>query len=170
MGMLEEIIDFSPGIDRECRDGTQYIGSASSKINKIQITNLLPLLRRPLRRTRHLLRNIRFGIRRRRYRLISRLLLNRLIISTLSKLVDSRIIDFVLVALIQVYEEDDVVAQSRQSMQCRHFDGEGKEIVDEGVEELVGHCSGGHVCDTLRWLSVDVGWGEGELCLPSNDS
>ncbi len=35
-------------------------------------------------------------------------------------------------------------------MQCGHLDGEGEEVVNEGVEEFVGHGAGGHVCDGLR--------------------
>ena len=58
-------------------------------------------------------------------------------------------------SLVKIKEEDDIVAQRRETMQERHFDGEGEEVVDEGVEELVHHCSRGHVRDGFEAV-VDV--------------
>ena len=54
-----------------------------------------------------------------------------------------------------VDEEDDVVAKGGETVEERHLDGEGEEVVDEGVEELVGHGAAGHVSDGLEAV-VDV--------------
>jgi hypothetical protein len=40
-------------------------------------------------------------------------------------------------------------------MQEGHLDDKGKEVVDDGVEELVGHLPPGQVCNTLE-LVVEV--------------
>jgi hypothetical protein len=40
-------------------------------------------------------------------------------------------------------------------VQQRHFDGEGEEVVDEGVERFVHHGARGHVCDGLEAV-IDV--------------
>jgi hypothetical protein len=45
-----------------------------------------------------------------------------------------------------------------------HLDGEGEEVVDEGVEELVCHGAAGHVGDGLEAV-VDVQtWDLGMMC------
>ena len=39
--------------------------------------------------------------------------------------------------LVEVYEEDEVVAEDAEAVEGGHLDDEGKEVVDDGVEELV---------------------------------
>lgn len=95
--------------------------------------------------------------------LVGILLLDLLFITTLSKLVDTVVIDLVLPSLKQVNEEDDVVTESSQTVQSRHLDSESEEVVDEGVEELVRHGAAGHVRDGFEAV-VDVQAGDlGEL-------
>ena len=104
---------------------------------------------RSLRHTHHL----RVRVRTRRQRFIRHLLLQLLVVASLAKLVHPREIDLVRPALIEVDEENDVIAESGEAVQSRHFDGEGEEVVDEGVEEFVRHGFGGHVRYALSWAS-----------------
>lgn len=76
-------------------------------------------------------------------------------VTTLSELVDTLVVDLVLVALVKPNEEDDIIAESGQTMQPRHLNGECKEVVDEGVQELVSHRLAGHVGNGLQAI-VDV--------------
>jgi hypothetical protein len=85
----------------------------------------------------------------------SNLLFHRLVIATLTKLVDAGVIDLVGPSLVDVDEEDYIVTQSGKTMQEGHLDGESEQVVDEGVEELVGHGTAGHVSDGLEAV-VDV--------------
>jgi hypothetical protein len=94
-------------------------------------------------------------IRRRSQRLRRKLLLNRLVITTLSELVDTGVVDLVGPSLVDVHEEDNVVAQCGETVEEGHLDGESEEVVDESVEELVGHGAAGHVGDRLESI-VDV--------------
>ena len=41
--------------------------------------------------------------------------------------------------LVEEDHEDDVVPEHTQAMKDRHLDHKGKQVVDDGVEELVGH-------------------------------
>lgn len=81
--------------------------------------------------------------------LVDNFLLDLLIIAPLSEFVDPCGVNFVSIALIQVDEEDDVVAQSSQAMKSEHLDGKCEEVVDECVEDLVCHGSRGHVGNAL---------------------
>ena len=110
-----------------------------------------PLFRAPLLRPRshahiHLLR---IRLRRRSQRLIGNFSLNLLFLASLSEFIDASRVNFVRVALVQIDEEDDVVAEGGQAVEGGHFNRECEEIVDEGVEDFVGHGSGGHVGDAL---------------------
>ena len=64
-------------------------------------------------------------------------------------------VDLVGPGLVNVDEENDVVAESGETVEEGHLDGEGEEVVDEGVEELVGHGAAGHVGDGLEAV-VDI--------------
>lgn len=61
---------------------------------------------------------------------------HELLVECLAKFVNSRFVDIVDPTLIQVDEEDDVVAEASETMSRRHSDDEGKNVVDEGVEGL----------------------------------
>src|SRR5687768_7772926 len=78
-----------------------------------------------------------------------------LIVTTLSKLIDTSVVDPVRPTLVQVDEEDDIVTEGGQSVQDGHLDGEREEVVDEGVEELVHHRLGRHVRHALEAV-IDV--------------
>lgn len=126
-----------------------------------------PFLRARLLRPRSQIRSIlirlliHHGIRlrRRSERFVCDFLLDLLVIASLAELVDSGCVDLVSVALVEVDEEDDVVAEGGEAVEGGHFDGEGEEVVDEGVEDFVRHGAGGHVGDALGvWLV----WGEDE--------
>lgn len=139
--------------------------------NIITLTPLapLPLLRPTLRllsrRAHNTLHNVRplspsLRIRRRSQGLRSQLLLDGLVVvAALPELVDARVVDLVGPGLVDVDEEDDVVAQGGEAVQEGHLDGEGEEVVDEGVEELVRHRAAGHVRDGLEAV-VDVQAGD----------
>jgi hypothetical protein len=77
----------------------------------------------------------------------------------LTELVDARVINLVLPALVEPHEEDDVVTKSRQAVEPGHLDREGEEIVDEGVQELVGQRLARHVGNRLQPV-VDVETGD----------
>ena len=102
-----------------------------------------------LRPRRHRALSLLILTRRRRQRLISDFFLDLFFVASLAEFVDSGGIDFVSVALVEVDEEDDVVAEGGEAVEGWHFDCKGEEVVDEGVEDFVGHGSGGHVGDTL---------------------
>jgi hypothetical protein len=104
------------------------------------------------------------SVSRRSQGLRSNLLLHRLLVTALSELVDTRVVDLVGPGLVDVHEEDDVVAESGETVEERHLDGESEEVVDEGVEELVCHGATGHVGDGLEAV-VDVQtWDLGVMC------
>ena len=88
-------------------------------------------------------------------RLRGHLLLDGLLVTALSEFIDTRVVDLVGPGLIKIDEEDDVVAESGETVEEGHLDGEGEEVVDEGVEELVCHGAAGHVGDGLEAV-VDV--------------
>lgn len=113
-------------------------------------TPSLPFPRRTLIDSTNLLPLTSIRIRRRRQWLIRQLLLKLLFITALTELIDSRVINFVLPSLVQIDEEDDIVSEGGETVEHGHFDGEGEEVIDEGVEEFVGHCSGRHVCYALE--------------------
>ena len=71
----------------------------------------------------------------------------------MSKFVDTSVVDLVRPALVEIDEEDDIVAEGGEAVEGWHFDSEGEEVVDECVEEFVGHGFGGHVGDTL-WAGL----------------
>jgi hypothetical protein len=81
-----------------------------------------------------------------------------LVIAALTEFVDSRVVDLVLPALVEVDKEDDVVTEGGETVERGHLDGEGEEVVDEGVEELVCHCLGGHVRYGLEFVVDEEGW------------
>ena len=83
------------------------------------------------------------------------LFLDLLIIASLAKLIDTAIINLVLPRLEQIHEENHVIAECGKAVQGGHLDGEGEQIVNEGVEELVRHGAAGHVRDGLETV-VDV--------------
>ena len=91
--------------------------------------------------------------------LVGLLLFELFVVSALAELVDTGVVDLVRPGLVQVDEEDDVVSESGQAVQDGHLDGEGEEVVDESVEELVRHCSAGHMGDGLEAV-VDVESGD----------
>lgn len=70
-------------------------------------------------------------------------------ISALSKLVDPLVINLVFPALVKPDEEDHIITKGSESMECGHFDGEGKKVIDKRVEEFVRESFSGHVCDRL---------------------
>ena len=76
-------------------------------------------------------------------------------VTSLAKLVDTLVVNLVLPALVEPDEEDDVVTESSQAVEPGHLDSEGEQVVDEGVEELVGHGLAGHVGNGLQSV-VDV--------------
>lgn len=88
----------------------------------------------------------------------SRLLL-LVTVTSLAELVDALVVDLVLPALVEPDEEDDVIAESSQAVEPGHLDGKGEEIVDEGVQELVGQRLAGHVGNRLQPV-VDVETGD----------
>lgn len=57
---------------------------------------------------------------------ISEFLLNLLVVTALAKLVDARVIDLIRESLVQVDEENYVVAQRGEAVECGHFDREGE--------------------------------------------
>lgn len=48
-----------------------------------------------------------------------------------------------------------LLPEHAESMQCWHLDNKGKQIIDDGVEELVCHLTPGQVRNTLQ-LVVEV--------------
>ena len=96
-----------------------------------------------------------FCARRRGQWLGSDLLFHRLIVTALAELVDTGVVDLVSPSLVDVDEENDIVTQGGKTVQEGHLDGESEEVVDEGVEELVGHSAAGHVSNRLETV-VDV--------------
>ena len=94
-------------------------------------------------------------VRRRGQWLSSNLLLHGLVIATLTKLVDTSVVDLVSPSLVDIDEKDNVVTQSGETVQEGHLNGKSEEIVDGGVEELVSHGTAGHVGDGLEAV-VDV--------------
>ena len=44
-----------------------------------------------------------------------------------------------VIYLIKVYKEDEIVTKTTETMKCRHFDDECKEIINESVQSLVNH-------------------------------
>jgi len=57
---------------------------------------------------------------------VSEFLLNLLVVTALAKLVDARVINFVRESLVQVDEENYVVTQRGEAVECGHFDREGE--------------------------------------------
>jgi len=60
-----------------------------------------------------------------------------------------------MVTLVHVYDEDEVVSETTQSVHRWHSDDERKEVIDDGVQESVSEGSAWHV---LNWLQsiIDV--------------
>ncbi|KAI7091903.1 hypothetical protein KC356_g264 [Hortaea werneckii] len=81
---------------------------------------------------------------------IGLLLLDLLLIAALPELVDAGEVDLVGPGLVEVDEEDDVVAEGGEAVQDGHLDREGEQVVDEGVEELVRHRLRRHVRDGFQ--------------------
>ena len=71
------------------------------------------------------------------------------LISEETKLVDSGLVLLVDVPLVEEDEEHDVVPEASKSVHGWHFDHEGKDVVNEGVESLVGHHPPRQVGDRL---------------------
>ena len=71
-----------------------------------------------------------------------------------SELVLPGLIDRVDPHLVEVNEEDDVVAEARDTVQHGHLDDEGEHVIDEGVQRLVDHGIDRDVRDTLQ-LVID---------------
>lgn len=71
-----------------------------------------------------------------------------------SEFVLAGLIDRVDPHLVEVNEEDDIVAETRNTMQHGHLDNERKHIIDEGVQRLVDHGVDRDVGDALQ-LVVD---------------
>mmetsp|Transcript_15991 Transcript_15991/g.64519 ORF Transcript_15991/g.64519 Transcript_15991/m.64519 type:complete len:367 (-) Transcript_15991:721-1821(-) len=82
-------------------------------------------------------------------------LLGAVLVEVLPELVGARHVDAVDETLVQGREEDDVVAEAREAVHDGLLDDEGEEVVDEGVEGLVGHGAPREVGDRLEAV-VDV--------------
>jgi hypothetical protein len=57
--------------------------------------------------------------------------------------------------LVELYEEDDVIAEDREPVQRGHLDHKREKVVNDGVEELVRHLAPGEVRHALQ-LVVEV--------------
>jgi hypothetical protein len=48
----------------------------------------------------------------------------------------SALVHGIYMPLVHINEEDDVISEAGQPVHCRHLDNEGKEVVDESIDEL----------------------------------
>ena len=71
------------------------------------------------------------------------------------KLIGSFLVDPVSVTLVDVDQEDQVIPEHAEAVQPGHLDDKGKQVIDDGVQELVGHLAPGQGSHTLQ-LVVDV--------------
>ena len=73
----------------------------------------------------------------------------------LPKLVGSPLVNPVSVALVNVDQEHQVISEHAEAVEPWHLDDKGKEVINDGVQELVGHLAPGQGSHTLQ-LVVDV--------------
>ena len=66
------------------------------------------------------------------------------------KLVRALLVNAIDPFLVKEDEKHDVIAEDRQAVQRGHLDDKGKQVVDDGVEELVGQLAPGQVRHTLH--------------------
>ena len=71
------------------------------------------------------------------------------------KLVGSALVNSVGPALVDVYQEDEVVPEDAEAVQPGHLNDKGKQVIHNGIQELVGHLAPRQSCHTLQ-LVVDV--------------
>ena len=71
------------------------------------------------------------------------------------KLISAAFVHSVRPALIDVDKEHQVVPEHTEAVQPGHLDHKGKQVIHDGVQELVGHLAPGQSCHTLQ-LVVDV--------------
>ena len=71
------------------------------------------------------------------------------------KLIGAAFVHSVSPSLVDVHQEHQVVSENTEAMQPGHLDHKGKQVVHNGVEELVGHLAPRQSCHALQ-LVVDV--------------
>ena len=67
-------------------------------------------------------------------------------------LVLSRLVHGIDPHLVQIDEEDHIIAEARNAVQDGHLNDEGEHIIDEGVQRLVDHRIDGNVCNALQLI------------------
>ena len=71
------------------------------------------------------------------------------------KLIGAALVHPVSPSLVDVDQKDEVISEHTEAMQPGHLDDKGEQVVNDGVQELVGHLAPGQGCHALQ-LVVDV--------------
>ena len=71
------------------------------------------------------------------------------------KLIGSFLVHPVGVSLVDVNQEYQVVSENTEAMQPGHLDDKGKQVINDGVQELEGHLTPWQRCYALQ-LVVDI--------------
>ena len=66
------------------------------------------------------------------------------------KLIGPLLVNPVDPPLVDVDQEHYIVPEDGQAVQRGHLDDKGKQVIDDGVQELVCHLAPGQVCHTLH--------------------
>lgn len=72
--------------------------------------------------------------------------------SGIAKLVLTSFIDRIDPHLVETDEENDIITEASNPMQCGHLDNKREHIVNEGVQRLIDHGVDRNMGDTLEFV------------------